>query len=59
MKGLLPMERLIALKSCLRGSRLETYGNVKKLTQEDGTFLTEADKVYDTIKGTLLMKTSR
>ena len=43
MRGLLPMERLLALKSCLRGSRLKTYDNVKKLTQEDGTFMTEAD----------------
>ena len=39
---------------CLRGSRLETYENVKKLTQEDGTYLSDPEAVYNTIKGKLL-----
>ena len=30
MRGLAPMERLLALKTSLRGSRSETYDNVKK-----------------------------
>ena len=54
MRGLLPLERLLCLRNCLRGSRLETYDHVKKLTQEDGTFQTEPDAVYNTIKGKLL-----
>ena len=29
MRGLLPLERLLCLRNCLRGSRLENYENVK------------------------------
>ena len=54
MRGLLPFERLVALKMCLRGSSLETYENVKTLTQEDGTYLSNPEAIYNTIKGTLL-----
>ena len=54
MRGLLPFERLVALKICLRGSRLETYENAKKSTQEDGTYLSNPEAVYNTIKGKLL-----
>ena len=54
MRGLLPMERLLALKSCLRSSTTETYDKFKKLCQENGTFATDPEEVYDMIKGKLL-----
>ena len=38
MRGLAPMERLLALKTTLRGSRSEIYDNVKKTCTEDGSF---------------------
>jgi hypothetical protein len=54
MKGLAPMERLLALKTTLRGSRSEIYDNVKKICTEDGSFSKDPEKVYDLIKGKLL-----
>jgi hypothetical protein len=54
MRGLAPMERLLALKSSLRGSRSETYENVKKSCTENGTFTKDPEGVYDIIKGKLL-----
>ena len=54
MRGLAPMERLLALKTSLRGSRSETYDNVKKTCTENGTFTKDPEGVYDLIKGKLL-----
>ena len=53
-QGLAPMEMLLALKSCLRGSRLDTYNNMKQLCQEDGTFRSTPAVVYEAIKEKLL-----
>ncbi len=49
MKGLLPMERLLALKICLRGSRTETYEIVERQCQENGTFTKDLEGVYEII----------
>ena len=49
MKGLAPMERLLALKTTLRGSRSEIYDNVKKICTEDGSFTRDPEMVYDLI----------
>jgi hypothetical protein len=54
MKGLNPMERLLALKTTLRGSRAEIYDNVRKYCTEDGSFAKDPDKVYELIKNKLL-----
>ncbi len=54
MRGLAPLERLLALKSSLRGSRSETYENAKRFWTENGTFAKDPEGVYETIKGKLL-----
>ena len=54
MIGLAPMEKLLALKTTLRGSRSEIYDNVKKICTEDGSFMRDPEMVYDLIKGKLL-----
>ncbi len=48
------MERLLALKSSLRGSRSETYENVKKKCTGNRAFAKDPEGVYDIIKGKLL-----
>ncbi len=54
MRGLFPLEKLLALKQSLRGSRHETYENIKRQCQENGTFLSDPEGVYEIIKGKLL-----
>ena len=54
MRGLAPMEKLLALKTSLRGSRSEIYDNVKNTCTEDCSFTKDPETVYDLIKGKLL-----
>ncbi len=45
MKGLAPMERLLALNSSLRGSRAETYANVERKIAPKTVRLRKTQKV--------------
>ena len=53
-RGLGPQEMLLALKASLRGSRLDTYNNMRQICQEDGTLTTDPGGVYAAIKAKLL-----